>query len=181
MALYWHFRTKDLLMDALVDRVIAEVELGVDRSAPWIDQFRTLIEAMVRRLRAHPWVVSIFSPRTCESPRYLDALEVLLDVLRRGGFSPREAAEVSLHAIRVSISLVGGQPGLGQSHDPEGLQDLQRRSRLVFETLPRDRYPRVIEAAQPLASCEDTDSYYGFGVDLLIRGVAATARISDLS
>jgi AcrR family transcriptional regulator len=173
MALYWHFRNKDLLMAALADQVIAEVDLTVDESAPWIDQFRTLIEALVRVLRAHPWVVSVFSPRTCESERYFSALEVMLGILRDAGFTPEEAAEISRHAIRVAISLVGGQPGIAGPHDADELEEMQRRSRLAFETLSRKRYPRIVEAAGPLSACDDLDSYYDFGVDLLIRGVHA--------
>lgn len=174
-ALYWHFRTKDLLLAGLADRVIAEVDIAVDREAPWAQQFRTLIAAFVRVLRAHPWAVSTFTPATCESPRYLAALEVMLDILRGAGFSPEQAAGIAQHAIRVAISLVGGQPGLAGPHDPEELDEMQRRSHLTFATLPRGRYPRIVEAAGPLSACDDLDGYYKLGLDLLMAGVAAFA------
>lgn len=130
----------------------------------------------MRVLREHPWAVSVFSPRTCGSEHYLVALELLLDNLRGAGFSAREAAEISWHAIRAAISLVSGQPGITGPHDPEELDELQRRTRLVFEALPRKRYPRIVEAAGPLSACDDVESYYELGMEMLIRGVAAMAR-----
>src|ERR1700722_18996624 len=54
MALYWHFRSKDELLTGLVERVWTEIDLEVDRSAPWPDQLRTLFESLLVVLRAHP-------------------------------------------------------------------------------------------------------------------------------
>jgi TetR/AcrR family tetracycline transcriptional repressor len=41
--------------------------------------------------------------------------------------------------------------------------------------LPPDRYPCLIEAAEPMTACDDPDFHYGFGIDLFIRGVQAMA------
>jgi len=46
--------------------------------------------------------------------------------------------------------------------------------------LPPDRYPRVVESAVPLASCDDPEFHYRFGIDLFIAGVEVIAsRLSD--
>ena len=40
---------------------------------------------------------------------------------------------------------------------------------------PPDRYPRLVEAAEPMTSCDDPEFHARFGVDLFIAGVEAMA------
>ena len=54
MALYWHFRGKDELLDGLAERLWSEIDLTVDRAAPWTEQIRALLESLLTVLRAHP-------------------------------------------------------------------------------------------------------------------------------
>lgn len=51
----------------------------------------------------------------------------------------------------------------------------RRRARVFLESLPPERYPRLVEAAGPLSECEDPDAYYTFGLDLLLAGIEAMA------
>ena len=53
MALYWHFRSKDDLLDGLAERLWGEIDLTVDRAAPWTEQIRGLFESLLKVLRAH--------------------------------------------------------------------------------------------------------------------------------
>ncbi|WP_158883323.1 TetR/AcrR family transcriptional regulator [Amycolatopsis anabasis] len=175
MALYWHFRNKGLLLAALGDRIFGEVDLTVDPDAPWSTQFRTLIRALVTTLRKHPWAGSVFTSQICESPSYLAALEKVLAILRGAGFSPAEATDISRHAMSTAMSLVNSRPGSTEQLAPDEAEDAQRRARLHFEALPRKRYPHIVEAAGPLTTCEDQDSSYEFGLDLLVAGVEAMA------
>src|SRR5215208_8474794 len=54
MALYWHFRSKDELLDGMAARIFEEVDLSVDASAGWQEQLRALLGSMLGVLRAHP-------------------------------------------------------------------------------------------------------------------------------
>src|SRR5215472_7006529 len=45
MALYWHFRTKDDLLDALADQIWNEIDTDVEAGAAWSAQLRTLLES----------------------------------------------------------------------------------------------------------------------------------------
>ena len=54
MALYWHFRSKDDLLEGLGERLWSEIDLTVDRAAPWTEQIRSLLESLLKVLRAHP-------------------------------------------------------------------------------------------------------------------------------
>jgi TetR/AcrR family tetracycline transcriptional repressor len=175
MALYWHFRNKEQLLDGLVDRIVAEIDLEVDTAAPWPKQLRTLLDAILRVLRAHPSAATLLSStRSTQSERAMRVQELMLDLLRRAGFSPQEATDISRHALRTAYTLVSGQPGPLSPLSPEQTAELERRTRLFLETLPPHRYPRLIEAAVPL-STYDPDRYYALGLDLLLAGIQALA------
>jgi hypothetical protein len=44
-----------------------------------------------------------------------------------------------------------------------------------LESLPPERYPRLVEAAVPLSEGVDPDVYFAFGLDLLLAGIEAMA------
>jgi len=45
----------------------------------------------------------------------------------------------------------------------------------TVESLPPERYPRLVEAATPLSEGVDPDAYFAFGLDLLLAGIEAMA------
>src|SRR3712207_5148481 len=98
MALYWHFRGKDELLDGMDARIFEEVDLSVDASAAWQEQLRALLGSMLGVLRAHPSAAILLSTRTASCEGSLRATEVALDSLRRGGFSPTEGTQIARHA-----------------------------------------------------------------------------------
>lgn len=172
MALYWHFRSKDELLDGMVNRIYEKIDPKLDESATWQEQLRALLGSMVDVLRAHPRTATLVSTRSTTSESSLHATEVMLDILRRAGFSPSEATQIARHALSTTADLIRSavpQP------EPDELMDARRRARLFLESLPPARYPRLVEAAGPLSECDDPDAYYAFGLDLLIAGVETMA------
>ncbi|MDA0564769.1 TetR/AcrR family transcriptional regulator C-terminal domain-containing protein [Streptomonospora sp. S1-112] len=180
MALYWHFRSKDDLLDGMVDRVYDRVHdriaATLDPSAPWQRQLRGVLEAMVEVLRAHPATAPLLATRGTMSESGLRATEAVLGVLRRAGFSPDEATQVARHALSTVTDLVG-QAGraTAPAEETDEAAAARRRARAHLAALPPDRFPHVIEAAGPLSACEDPDAHYAFGLDLLLAGIETTA------
>ena len=175
MALYWHFRSKDELLDGVSARILEEVDLSVDASATWQEQLRTLLGSMVGVLRAHPSTATLLSTRTASTEGSLRATEVALDILGRGGFSPTEATQIVRHALSTVTNLVSGEPGVVVRGESDEQMNLRRRARLFLESLPPERYPRLVEAATPLSEGVDPDTYFSFGLDLLLAGIEAMA------
>lgn len=176
MALYWHFRGKDELLDGMVDRIYEEIAPTLDESAAWPEQLRALLGSMVDALRAHPSTATLLSTRSSTtSGSSLRVTEVTLDILRRGGFSPAEATQIARHALSTVTNLISGVPGAVPQEASGELMDTQRRARVFLESLPPERYPRLVEAAGPLSECDDPDAYFAFGLDLLLAGIEAMA------
>lgn len=175
MALYWHFRNKGELLDGMAARIFEEIDLSLDASATWQEQLRALLGSMVDALRAHPSTATLLSTRTVSSEDGLLATEVALDILRRGGFSPAEATQIARHALSSVTNLVSGEPGVVVRDESGRLLDARRYSRIFLESLPPERYPRLVEAAAPLSEGVDPDTYFTFGLDLLLAGIEAMA------
>ncbi len=174
MALYWHFRSKDELLDGLAERVWAEIDTDVDDTAPWPAQLHGLLESLLRVLRAHPAAAHLLLQSEKQGESFLRATEITLEILRRAGFDPRYASKIAQSALWTGIMLVMSEPGL-ESLSAEERVEAQRRKQIVFATLPAARYPRLVECAVPMTACDDPDFHYEVGVSVFIAGVEAIA------
>jgi TetR/AcrR family transcriptional regulator, tetracycline repressor protein len=174
MALYWHFRSKDELLDGLAERVWSEIDVDVDAGAPWPDQLRGLLESLLQVLRAHPAAPALLLHKETQNEYFLRATETTLEVLRNAGFDPPYASEIARSTLWTGITLVMSEPGI-TSLDADDRTELQRRKQVVFATLPTVRYPRLVECAAPMTACDDPDFHYGLGVSMFIAGVQAMA------
>ena len=179
MALYWHFRSKEELLGGLADRIWAGIDTDVDETADWPQQLRGLLESLLGVLREHPSASSLLmTGQKLNSEAALVVTETTLEVLRRAGFDPQRAAAIARSALWTGLVLVMGEPGSEPGMAEPDRAEKVRQSRVRLALLPPDRYPRLVEAAIPLTTCDDPDLHYQFGVDLFIAGVQAVARDS---
>ena len=120
MALYWHFRGKDELLDGLAERLWSEIDLTVDRAAPWTEQIRALLESLLTVLRAHPAAPELLlHSEKLNSEPALNATELTLDILRTAGFSPEDASIAARSTLWTGITLVMSEPGIESLDDAE--------------------------------------------------------------
>jgi TetR/AcrR family tetracycline transcriptional repressor len=174
MALYWHFRSKEELLTGLVERVWGEIDLEVDRSAPWPDQLRTLFESLIVVLRAHPAAPKLLLEFDKQTEAALRPTELTLEILRGADFDPEHAAGIARYALWNGIMLVMSEPGSEWLSLEERVQG-QRKKQITFATLPPDAYPQLVECAVAMTSSEDPEFHYQLGVSLFIAGVEAIA------
>lgn len=173
MALYWHFKDKEALLHALGDRLLDGLDLTVDGRAPWPQQLRKFVISLTGVLRAHPSAaVLIGALPTAASENALRATEIALDILRRAGFSPEEAAHVTRQIVRTTTSMVIAElvevPAPGE---PAGATDTEA----FLRALPPAHFPRIIEAAGPLSAREEPESFYELATELIVAGIEAAA------
>jgi AcrR family transcriptional regulator len=205
MALYWHVRNKDELLDGIVDRIYEAFDGTVDATLPWHEQFRSLLNQLIAVLRAHPAAATLLQTRDTYSESSLRVNETALEILHRAGLSPFEATRVMRHAVAMAAGVAhdaatyAGRPGgapvedAGHGSDrPFGAQPAQRypleAARVLRQMEEAKRhsqshvaaqsarhYPRILEAATAMSDHDDADAYCVFGVDLLLAGVQALA------
>ena len=175
MALYWHFRSKDELLDAVAEHVWSKIDVNVDDSLPWPDQLRGLLQSLVAVLRAHPSGSRLLSEYEKQNDSALRASEVTLEVLRGAGFGPRDASEVAHNTLWTGLMLVLSEPGFDPGLPADERVELQRTRRLTLAMLPPAKFPRLVECAEPMTDCRNPEFHYRFGIDLFIAGVKAMA------
>jgi TetR/AcrR family tetracycline transcriptional repressor len=174
MALYWHFRGKDELLEGLTERIWSELDTSVDAAAPWPDQLLALLTSLVGVMRAHPAAAQLLAQSDKNSESALNAIEVTLGLLRSAGFSPQDASAIARTALWTGIMLVMSEPGFKEL-DGEERTEVQRKKQVVLATLPPSRYPRLVECAIPMTACDDPEGHYQFGIDMFMAGVTTMA------
>jgi TetR/AcrR family transcriptional regulator, tetracycline repressor protein len=174
MALYWHFRSKEDLLEGMAEQVWGEVEVHIDTSAPWWAQLQGGLESLLAVLRAHPSAPQLLLEHEKQNEAALRAAEATLEILRGAGFDPEHAAEIARSALWTGIMLVMSEPGWAPELYGDERAEEQRRNQVFFAMLPAARYPRLVECAAPMADC-DPELHYRLGVELFIAGVRAVA------
>jgi TetR/AcrR family transcriptional regulator, tetracycline repressor protein len=175
MALYWHFRSKEDLLEGMAEQVWGEIEVRVDPSVPWWVQLQGGLESLIQMLRAHPAAPQLVLEHEKQNEAALRATEAALEILRSAGFDPQHASEIARSTLWTGMSLVMSETGYHSELPEDELAEHQRRTEILFAMLPAARYPRLVECAAPMSGC-DPDLHYRLGVEMFIAGVRAMAE-----
>jgi AcrR family transcriptional regulator len=103
MSLYHHVANKEAIIDGVVDRVYAEIELPPE-DADWRTALRRRADSARAVLRRHPWATALMESRAHPGPATLRHHDAVLGALRRGGFPLALAA----HAYSLMDSYIYG-------------------------------------------------------------------------
>lgn len=104
MALYRHVRSKEELLDAIVERALREIRVPSNRT-PWQARLARAVEAIVEFARAHPTLVPIMVARGYGSETGWAIVECVIGACEDAGLPPQRAAEAASIALNLSIGL----------------------------------------------------------------------------
>jgi TetR/AcrR family transcriptional regulator, tetracycline repressor protein len=175
MALYWHFRSKDDLLEGMAEQVWGEIDVHVDPAVPWWAQLQGGLESLIKVLRAHPSAPQLVLEHEKRNEAALRATEATLAILRGAGFDQQYATEIARSTLWTGITLVMSEAGYHPELSEDERAEFQRRNALYLAMLPTAKYPRLVECATPMADCEP-DFHYHLGVEMFIAGVRAMAE-----
>lgn len=175
MSLYRYVASKDALLDAMTDSVVAQI-VPVTDADTWQDAARaTMLAARATMLR-HPWTATVRKTRTTPTPAELRHLDTLLGILRDAGFD----VELTHHAIHVLGSRV-----LGFSHDlyddtgSDSPDVSAAQARAWAESHPRlAELARAVSHGGALGGCDDDDEFV-FALDLALEGLERRRRAGE--
>jgi len=174
MALYWHFRSKEDLLEGMSEQIWEQIDAHVDPSIPWWAQLQAGLESLIGVLRAHPAAPQLVLEHEKQNEAALRATEAVLEILNGAGFDAQHASEIARSTLWTGIMLVMSESGYHPELAEDERAEHQRRTEVYLAMLPVARYPRLVACAAPMASC-DPDFHYRLGVDLFIAGVRAIA------
>ncbi len=143
MALYWHFRSKEDLLEGMAERVWGEIDVRVEESVPWWAQLQAGLESLIRMLRAHPAAPQLVLEHEKQNEAALRATEATLEILRGAGFDPQHASEIARSTLWTGIMLVMSEAG----YHPELARGRARRAYAAH----RDRFRHAARRQVPAA------------------------------
>ena len=181
MAIYWHVKNKDELLDAMGDRVCEDLEITVDPTTTWWEQLRTVLEDFMRALRAHPGAAPIVVPRMLFSPNSRAAMELNLKLLRDAGFSLSDATQLARHGVRVAISLIAEPLFTGVDVEPDRRAHVEHEVAATMDSLDPDEFPNILAASSYLSDASARAAFEKLGLDTFIAGVRRLADRTDVS
>ena len=167
MAAYYHVPNKEALLDAIVEAVMAEIDLaGDDPSAP--PEERILIAARAYRdvLLAHASAVPIVLSRGPSTPQAMRPVELLTGILRDAGLPPAQAL-AGMNAIAATVRGTVGMVADGPAEAPTPEQMAALAARFSPE-----EFPNLSEAA--LCSPDFMGADFEFGIRALARGLLSS-------
>ncbi|MFG1927666.1 TetR/AcrR family transcriptional regulator [Cryptosporangium sp. NPDC048952] len=176
-SLYAHVQNKDELVDAVLDRVFAEVAIP-EPSGNWREDFIRLAYATRDALQRHRDIAKALWGKVPTGAHALRLADHVYGVFREIGLPDRlvawagpllfdyitaDAYEGNLYA-----ATYGDQSGSARYF--EGLGD-------YFASLPPDRFPNIAGMARTLTS-GGGDERFEFGLDVILTGLEAKASQS---
>jgi TetR/AcrR family tetracycline transcriptional repressor len=169
MALYWHFKDKDAVLDGIAERIFADVVLPNETDAAWDAQLRAVLDAVLAAVRPHPLAADLLAPRVMASEAGLVLSERAIALLRAGGFSASQASQTAAFLLCSIVTLVTSEPG-SKGHAGVDADADYREKRAKLDSLDPKRFPRLLESAEFFLHCDDEDAYFSNGMDFLLAG-----------
>ncbi|GAB3232473.1 TetR/AcrR family transcriptional regulator C-terminal domain-containing protein [Glycomyces halotolerans] len=168
MALYHHFRNKDVILDHMVDLVFSEIELPAD-AEDWREAMRRRAASMRAALNRHPWALSLMDSRKHPGYATLRHHDAVIGCLRSGGFSIAGAA----HAFSALDSYIYGFTLQELNLPFESSGDIEEVAGTILEEMPCGEFPHLTEmivdrALKPGYAYGDE---FDVGLDLILDGL----------
>jgi TetR/AcrR family transcriptional regulator, tetracycline repressor protein len=169
MAVYYHVPNKDALLDAIVEAVMAEIDMSADvPTAPAEERIVGAAREYRDEMLAHANALPIVLSRGPRTPIAMRPVELLIGILRDAGLPPSQAM-AGMNAIAATVR---GTIGMVQedSTAPPTPEELAH----LAEQFPPDEYPHLLEAAMCPADFLNED--FEFGVRALARGLLGSVE-----
>ena len=177
-SLYWHFPTKEALIDRLADEILADL----DPRGPATDDWRA--DLRERSFRFYKYLLSrrdagrLRAGRLLTGPNTLRWMEQGLAFFRRAGLDGRDAAFAS-HALHVYIQgfiIFAQSPLSARAANGGSPEQALEAARATYAALPPDAFPNLTALAWPRTEGA-TYARFLYGLDCMLDGIAARAAM----
>ena len=176
-SLYWHFSTKEALLDRLADEMLADLDPGGPPLNDWRADLRERSFRLYRHLLAKRDAGRLRAGRLLTGPNTLRWMERGLGAFRRAGLDGEDAAFAS-HALNIYIqgAVIFAQSPLS-AHAAGGVSpaDTLAATRMLFAELPAADFPNIVALAGPLTE-GGAYTRFLYGLDCMLDGIAARAH-----
>jgi AcrR family transcriptional regulator len=175
-SLYVYVSGRDGLLEAMLDRVAATIELEAADPSRWRDQLHSLLGRMHQALIAHPGLAALTLADPPSTEAVLLVTENLLGILLAGGVDPQDAAW-ACDLFVLLVTGVASEDDVRRSRANSGDVDFHQQIDELYTTfaaLPPDRFPILARYAAEMVA-GDSEERFRFAVDVVTDGIVARA------
>jgi len=180
MALYTYFGSKDELLDAVRDHILAGLSAHREahtshtrtREPGWVQRLRSVGLALYRLLVAHPALIHLFATRPLAGHEAAEATEEHLRVLREAGFDRTGAARAHLALLQHALGSATWEVQLNRGRDARSRQRRQE----ALAAMPAERYPTLVDLAPEMVEGTVGEQQFRYGLDAILAGLQDQLR-----
>lgn len=165
MSIYHHFPSKAHLMDALLDRVLGEIQIPQE-DLPWQERMRGTLYAFRAMALAHPEFFQFVALRRTNTRGGLAFLESILRMFEEGGFDVESTARL-FRAVGYYLTGATLDETAGYARGPSAAEPVPPAE------VARD-FPLVAKV-NPYFQPKELDATFDLGLDIIFAGVEARA------
>jgi TetR/AcrR family transcriptional regulator, tetracycline repressor protein len=171
-AVYRHFASKDELVLAITDQLIAEQDVPSLRGSCWVETLANVARQAWELGGRRPAAMALTASRTAAMPGTFAAANFIIGVFREAGFDPDDAAR--LYRSFVDFFLATAQQRAALLDLDAGSVEIDATHEASFRSADPHRYPHIAAAAETIAARQWTDSFE-LSLSLLLNGVISIA------
>lgn len=168
MSIYHYVPNKDAILDAMVDRVFAEIELP-EPDQPWREALWRRCVSMRAALSRHPWAIGLMDSRRAPGPATLAHHEAVLECLRGAAFTIVATA----HTFALLDAYVYGFAMQAASLPFSGPDELADVATDIFTPETAGALPRMTEFAREhaLVPGYSFEEEFENGLQVVLEGI----------
>ncbi|MGV9778722.1 TetR/AcrR family transcriptional regulator C-terminal domain-containing protein, partial [Streptosporangium sp. NPDC003464] len=171
-ATYWHFRSKQALLEAMADTLLIDVTAGLDPAHSWHERLTELAHRLRGALMSRRDGARLFSAVFFPLPNALAYGEAMIAALGEGGLSSRDAAwaadtltyYVVGHTIEEQLAVAlpaGGDEAVGR----------------LADAVDPQHHPNLHAALAHIPAPQGQD-HFDYGLHLVVNGIRVDTRVS---
>jgi AcrR family transcriptional regulator len=172
-AVYRHFASKDDLVLAIADELIAESMAGVTLGECWVGTLADAARRLRRTYLAHPAAAALSACRTTQRPAEMRIVNVLIGAVLAAGFEGAEAARVYRALGDFALYWAGCEAEF-LALDPA----VQQRDRSAWTrsylAASRDEFPHIWQVRDELPAVGD-DAIFETILSIVLAGLTQQA------
>ncbi|WMJ69651.1 TetR/AcrR family transcriptional regulator C-terminal domain-containing protein [Stenotrophomonas sp. 24(2023)] len=162
-SLYWHFKSKQALIDAMADAMVSEVAVAIPAGQPWRQTLLQIAREFRQAFKAHRDGARVYAGTFLATENVLRVGEASITALVGAGASIRFAATTSMDLVYYAMGFVIEEQAWPGDGSMEALGE-------AFMALAEARFPQCW-AARDTWSETDFDGRFEQGLGLMLDGI----------
>ena len=173
MTIYHHVANKDSILDGMVDRIFAEIDLP-PTDLHWKAAIRHRTMSARQVLADHRWAAPLMESRTTPGSATLTHHDAVIGCFRQGGLT----VQMTAHAYALIESFLYGFAMQEANLPATGGDEMADLAESIIDPLPVGEYPHLMEftAQHVMQPGYDFGTEFEFGLDLILDGLSATSQ-----